>query len=394
MKDRLGSTAIITYPQSVRAPVFVEGKEVSRYAYDPWGQRLPGISSSDAVHHETGYDTTPVQFTGQRYESYSGLMFYGARYYDPWTKRFLIADNIVPKRLFSAQRFNRYAYVLNNPLRYTDPTGHQDKESMSASVEVGGGSGGNGFWDGVSGFFSGLFGGFEGAVGAIWDALTGNYTPYNAFDTVSVALPYTRTSDVTAFNNAAPNPNPILDVPRQYTSTIGIPSFGNPNISVGSVFSPRIPTSAETRLEEEYHNSAIDQVIKGGVSAGVAAIVVGGGLAAIELGAEVELALESEEALSAGTEVSKLAFPRPPGGGGLAEFGKNVMEWGTGDDAAIARIATLSRAQLEDAGVTAEYAEAVRDFYLNEALRNPGNPSAQGRAELMQWAVDLLRGKP
>jgi hypothetical protein len=46
-----------------------------------------------------------------------------ARYYLPSAGRFISADTIVPDPT-NPQQFNRYTYVLNNPLRYTDPTGH------------------------------------------------------------------------------------------------------------------------------------------------------------------------------------------------------------------------------------------------------------------------------
>ncbi|MER3448194.1 MAG: hypothetical protein C4291_15860, partial [Candidatus Dadabacteria bacterium] len=45
------------------------------------------------------------------------------RFYDPLLGRFLSADSIVPGA-GNPQAFNRYSYVLNNPLRYTDPSGH------------------------------------------------------------------------------------------------------------------------------------------------------------------------------------------------------------------------------------------------------------------------------
>ena len=66
------------------------------------------------------------------------------------------------------------------------------------------------------------------------------------------------------------------------------------------------------------------------------------------------------------------------------------MKWGTGDVAARARIGTLTRAELQNAGVTAELARQWRDFYLEEAQRSPTNPSARGRADLMQRALELL----
>jgi hypothetical protein len=67
------------------------------------------------------------------------------------------------------------------------------------------------------------------------------------------------------------------------------------------------------------------------------------------------------------------------------------MRWGSGEAAARARIRTLTREELERAGLTREMAEAWRDFYRNEFARNSSNPSAAGRAELMQWAVELLQ---
>jgi len=52
-----------------------------------------------------------------------GLYFYEARYYDAALGRFISADTIVPDPN-NPQSLNRYSYVLNNPLRYTDPTGN------------------------------------------------------------------------------------------------------------------------------------------------------------------------------------------------------------------------------------------------------------------------------
>jgi hypothetical protein len=67
------------------------------------------------------------------------------------------------------------------------------------------------------------------------------------------------------------------------------------------------------------------------------------------------------------------------------------MRWGSGHAEARARIQTLTRSELEQAGVTRSMAEQWRDFYRNEMVRNPNNPSAAGRADLMQRAVELLQ---
>jgi len=44
------------------------------------------------------------------------------RLYDPLVARFLSPDNYVQAPDFT-QNFNRYTYCLNNPLKYTDPSG-------------------------------------------------------------------------------------------------------------------------------------------------------------------------------------------------------------------------------------------------------------------------------
>jgi hypothetical protein len=51
------------------------------------------------------------------------LYDYRARFYDPTLGRFLQPDPLVPEP-GNPQALNRYAYVYNNPLRYTDPSGH------------------------------------------------------------------------------------------------------------------------------------------------------------------------------------------------------------------------------------------------------------------------------
>ena len=50
-------------------------------------------------------------------------MYYNARWYDPALGRFVQADTIIPQP-GDPQSWDRYAYVENNPLRYTDPSGH------------------------------------------------------------------------------------------------------------------------------------------------------------------------------------------------------------------------------------------------------------------------------
>jgi RHS repeat-associated protein len=64
---------------------------------------------------------TDKLFTGQRLDS-TGLYYYNARYYDPTIGRFISADTFI-QSLGNPQCLNRYSYCLNNPLKYTDPSG-------------------------------------------------------------------------------------------------------------------------------------------------------------------------------------------------------------------------------------------------------------------------------
>ena len=53
----------------------------------------------------------------------TGLLFYNARHYDPAIGAFAQADTIIPNPASPAS-FNRYAYVANDPVNHTDPSGH------------------------------------------------------------------------------------------------------------------------------------------------------------------------------------------------------------------------------------------------------------------------------
>ncbi|MDY7077419.1 MAG: RHS repeat-associated core domain-containing protein [Chloroflexota bacterium] len=78
--------------------------------------------------HASGAEVTNSRtlyypYGGQRNEAGIGLMDYNARFYDPFLGRFISADTIVPEP-GNPQSLNRYSYVLGNPLKYRDPSGH------------------------------------------------------------------------------------------------------------------------------------------------------------------------------------------------------------------------------------------------------------------------------
>jgi RHS repeat-associated protein len=156
LTDHLGSTSVVVNPS---------GAVVARQLYAPYG----------TVRYSSGVLPTQAGYTGQIADSSTGLMYYNARYYDPAIGRFISADSIVPgedkaslkpltvdfheaqfvlglngENAFTLQNgfwfqlsrqekqqakhpfgpgdpqtLNRYAYVLNNPVKYTDPSGHE-----------------------------------------------------------------------------------------------------------------------------------------------------------------------------------------------------------------------------------------------------------------------------
>ncbi|MFH1691505.1 MAG: RHS repeat-associated core domain-containing protein [Candidatus Omnitrophota bacterium] len=107
--DHLGSSNVITDET---------GAQASHYEYTPYGS----IAVDELANPQTG---SPVNyyFTGKELDK-TGLYYYSARYYDPEIGRFVSADTLV-QAPYDPQSLNRYAYCRNNPLKYTDPSGHK-----------------------------------------------------------------------------------------------------------------------------------------------------------------------------------------------------------------------------------------------------------------------------
>ncbi|MEN6439843.1 MAG: RHS repeat-associated core domain-containing protein, partial [Syntrophobacter sp.] len=89
-----------------------DGSLLQTATYYPFGENNEGSDSG-----------IKYRFTGQEKDFESGLYYYGARYYDPAIGRFISPDTFV-QAPDDPQTLNRYAYCRNNPLMYTDPTGH------------------------------------------------------------------------------------------------------------------------------------------------------------------------------------------------------------------------------------------------------------------------------
>ncbi len=102
--DQLNSAVLTTNPG---------GTKTSETRYYPYG----------AHRYDWGSDPSDRDFTGQRRDAEIALLDYVARRYSPYLGRFVSPDPIVPQAGRPVD-LNRYAYVRNNPLWYTDPSGY------------------------------------------------------------------------------------------------------------------------------------------------------------------------------------------------------------------------------------------------------------------------------
>jgi len=114
LKDHLGSWTTITDS---------EGVVEQELSYDAWGNlRDPNTWIrlwSDPIYEEPMFDRG---YTGHEHMMAFGLINMNGRCYDPMMSSFLSVDAYVQSP-DNSQNFNRYAYCLNNPLKYIDPSG-------------------------------------------------------------------------------------------------------------------------------------------------------------------------------------------------------------------------------------------------------------------------------
>jgi RHS repeat-associated protein len=105
---------------------------VKRHDYLPFGEEL---SAAQGVRSAAlGYgavDGVRQKFTSQERDNETGLDYMHARYFASAQGRFTSADSVAGST-GNPQSLNRYAYVGNNPMNFSDPTGH-DRFSASSN---------------------------------------------------------------------------------------------------------------------------------------------------------------------------------------------------------------------------------------------------------------------
>lgn len=126
LNDHLGSTDVIL--AATWNGTAWDGFQAERQSFDPWGERRdPDTWTTQRTQGSDPRVTSGADyhrgFTGHEMLDDFGLIHMNGRIYDPEIGRFLSCDPYVQVPEFS-QNFNRYTYVLNNPLTFTDPSGH------------------------------------------------------------------------------------------------------------------------------------------------------------------------------------------------------------------------------------------------------------------------------
>jgi len=114
LRDHLGSITKVLNSSNV---------VIYEYSFDAWGRRR------DKDTWQYNLSGEPELFAGRGFTAHEELPWFdlvnmNGRLYDPVVGRFLSADPIIQSPT-NTQNYNRYSYCLNNPLKFTDPSGYQ-----------------------------------------------------------------------------------------------------------------------------------------------------------------------------------------------------------------------------------------------------------------------------
>lgn len=153
------------YQGSFLAMAGADGTVFERYAYDPWGKR---VKSDDwLVTDSRSSFLINRGYTGHEHIDCGDqiLINMNGRVYDPYTSLFFSPDPFIqaPDNWLN---YNRYAYCMNNPFKYTDPSGefwHLIIGAIVGGVSNWAINGAELSWKGL-GYFA--IGALSGAIGA------------------------------------------------------------------------------------------------------------------------------------------------------------------------------------------------------------------------------------
>ncbi len=101
---------------------------VAKYKYDAWGN-CTVYDQNDEVNTSIDFigNINPFRYRGYYWCEELQMYYLQTRWYDPTIGRFISPDSYEYLAPETFGGLNLYAYCLNNPIMYTDPTGHAPK---------------------------------------------------------------------------------------------------------------------------------------------------------------------------------------------------------------------------------------------------------------------------
>lgn len=127
-RDYLGSIVAITD---------ISGNVVEKRLFDAWGEVIKVVDGQGTILKN--FALLDRGYTGHEHLTSVGLVHMNGRLYDAKLHRFLQPDNNI-QNPYNSQNYNRYGYVLNNPLKYIDPSGENGENpegGLSSGQQVG-----------------------------------------------------------------------------------------------------------------------------------------------------------------------------------------------------------------------------------------------------------------
>lgn len=110
------------------------GTVVEKRLFDAWGNIVKVQDGAGNIL--IGLNILDRGYTGHEHLQSVGIIHMNGRLYDPKLHRFLQPDNFIQEPS-NTQNYNKYAYVLNNPLKYTDSSGEYVEIGFFGAVAIG-----------------------------------------------------------------------------------------------------------------------------------------------------------------------------------------------------------------------------------------------------------------
>lgn len=258
----------------------MSGTLVAEYSYDPWG-RLRNPSTHALYDLLYAPDLMLSRgYTGHEYIPEAGLYNANARLYDPFLGCFLSPDPYIQAPDFT-QNFNRYAYALNNPLKYSDESGEFVATTtivigciIGGAAIIGGTVNVLANMDNINGFWQGFTTAMTGAIGGAGVAAAGIFS-----GGIGIVLAGAGAGALTSFNNTvvAQTGKNFLGINQVDWNTAGKMTLAGAVAGAASAYAGSyVSTSMPLLLNGTLLTSPIEKAVASSLVASAAGHIAGG----------------------------------------------------------------------------------------------------------------------